>query len=82
MSRGSRSLERMLYVCEECGGQVRPASDPGLKFAVRVVRTVAMGPTMHDADGAPVVFHEWCFPTGSPDYRVRPRPEGMTDGDE
>lgn len=71
-----------MYVCEACGVQVRPASEVGTVFAVRVVRTDVMGPTTGYSDGLPVVFHEECFPIGSTQYRQKPRPDRIDGGDE
>jgi hypothetical protein len=72
-----------MHVCQRCRQQVRPASEPGIVYAVELVRTVAqLGPTIEYVEALGVFFHEDCFPEGSPAYRRKPMPEGVEDGDD
>lgn len=56
------------YVCERCGNPIEPDAADTVR-AVRMVRTVAMEPTIEYTEGLPVLFHAGCYPDGSPDYR-------------
>jgi hypothetical protein len=70
-----------MYVCEACRVQVRPATEAGIVYAVKLLRVDAMGPTTEYIEGLGAFFHDACFPEGSPHYRRKPMPEEVDDGD-
>lgn len=76
-SRGD-TLARM-HICEICRQPVRPASDPGIVYAVELARTHAIGPTTEHEEGRGVFFHDSCFPTGSMRYQQKRMPDAIDD---
>lgn len=70
-----------MYICETCRQQVRPASEPGIVYAVELTRVETMGPTVEMVEGLGSFFHERCYPTGSTRYRRKPMPPDVDDGD-
>jgi hypothetical protein len=78
-----------MYICDRCREQVRPASEPGIVYAVQLIRTESFGttvespgPTVEYIEGLGSFFHEQHFPVGSPLWRRKPMPDGVGDGDE
>jgi len=63
--------DRPFHRCEGCVKRIDPEA-PDTVAAVEMVRTVAMGPTIECVEGMGVLFHEYCYPEGSPDYRRKP----------
>jgi hypothetical protein len=55
-------------ICEGCRERIDPDA-PNTVAAVEMVRTEAMGPTVEYLEGMRVLFHEGCYPEGSPNYR-------------
>ena len=70
-----------VYICETCREQVRPASEPGIVYAVELIRAETMGPTTEYLEGLGSFFHERCFPAESLRWRRKPLPAGIDDGD-
>lgn len=60
--------EAPVYSCEMCRTRIDPDA-PDTVRAVRMLKSVTMGPTVEWLEGLGVFFHERCFPTGSPHYR-------------
>jgi hypothetical protein len=74
-----------MYVCPTCGRRVRPASEPEIVFAVKKVTDGAKVATTRTAldygEWIGGFFHGRCFPSGSSEWRRRPMPLGIDDGD-
>jgi hypothetical protein len=70
-----------MYRCETCGSQVRPASDPGVVYAVELVKVFALGSKTIELEGRSAFFHRTCFPVGSMQWRMKSMPTAIDDGD-
>jgi hypothetical protein len=70
-----------MYVCERCRRRVRPASEPGIVFAVELEQLGTRGATIEYVETVSGFFHEHCFPTGPARWRRRLMPAGIDDGD-
>jgi hypothetical protein len=53
-----------------CRERIDPKT-PDTVAAVELRRIATFGPTIEYVEGG-VLFHEYCYPEGSPDYRRKP----------
>jgi hypothetical protein len=70
------------YFCEECGRQVRPASDPGVVCADKLQSGGGFGGGQRDVIGRTVYLHRDCYPSGSGEYRLKDMPPNIIDDDD
>ena len=77
-----------MYVCPTCGRRVRPASDPGIVFALRKVTRAGNVAKVATTSGALdycgwlfAFFHEPCLPNEPGEWRRRPMPDDVGDGE-
>jgi hypothetical protein len=69
-----------MYVCRTCHRQVRPRSEPGIVFAVerQWIKKTESTEYVETVGG---FFHEDCLPSGSSQWRRRPMPPDIDDGE-
>jgi hypothetical protein len=60
--------EEPYNICEGCRERIDPDA-PDTVAAVEMTRIVTMGPTIEYVEGMGTLFHEGCYPEGSPRYR-------------
>ena len=66
-----------MFVCEACRGSI-DTSDPDVVYAVKLREAVRFV-GMDVIEGAGVFFHVPCFPYESTSYRVKRRPERLSE---
>ena len=63
-----------MILCQRCRQEVDPTDDDVLRaFPQQTLQAMGSGPER--VDGVAVAFHRSCYPTGSPHYRLAPKPE-------
>lgn len=71
-TRGGRKTgpvaDEVHFRCERCREPIDPEA-PDTVAAVEMTRIVTMGPTIEYVEGMGVLFHEGCYPEGSPRNR-------------
>ena len=68
-----------VYVCEVCGVEVEPLSEPGIVYAVEL-EIVHSGRGLEQLEGRGAYFHVTCYPEDSDQWVGKPIPASLYDG--
>jgi hypothetical protein len=68
-----------MYVCEVCGADVEPLSEPGIVYAVEL-ELVHSRRGLERLEGRGAYFHVTCYPEDSDEWAPKPMPASAYDG--
>src|SRR5262249_4537872 len=77
--RGRARRVAGMYVCEVCGAEADPLSEPGIVYAVEL-EIVHSRRGLEQLEGPGAYFHVPCYPEASNEWARKPMPTSVYDG--
>jgi hypothetical protein len=68
-----------MYVCEVCGIEVEPLSEPGIVYAIEL-EIVHSARGLEQLEGRGAYFHVTCYPEDSDEWARKPIPASAYQG--